>query len=1258
MNTQYLFSRNFSKKKFSKFTGLFLVIVMLVSAIGPGIFAVKDVFAVAKVDICHKEGNSWKFMETPAGSSLDGHLGHGDFLYKGDSGLTKNQKDVWCQENTPKTPTPPQENPTGTIRVCKIILDHEGNVVTGTAGTTFTVPFVNANYEGPATQVLASAVFNTPISLDQNLFGDSSKEGQCVTYDHLSPGIYYYGQEVISPDPSLWETPKYHDGYTALNGLSDFGLFNTDLDPQYDNFDGVITLGSGATRTLVVLNQMKEGDSPLENVCVVPSALKDDHTVSFGVSPEKTLQQILDENSYTINTVNDETNVQVWNVPALTASVTFTASKIASLAGNTNTLGYYVNGDINTFVSVTYDTPTVVNTAGVTSIGFALRSVSGSGTSDFATEKSLNPGGDDHAVVYNPTSNNYVIAFEDISPLGSSDKDYNDLVVKVVINSCEGLEPCQETSGSIVSGANTKVVDIDGNPQNSPAVDVTHTSITNTYWTADDGGDFDTAKWVWSEDPVKGWTVDKVVTFEEKFTIVGDPQSAHIFVAADNDYEVFVNGNSLGTNATLNQGHVAPPGSFAINPSLLTNGVNTLKIVVTNKGQDGSALNNPGGLIYNLTWTAEDCGDNPPQEPEEKEYSVTFHKYINGVLATEESSKGVDFEIEWGNGEQNGNTFLLKDSNFSHTLIVDESSSLTWNETDSNGNVVLGNECVEGKFKLSGYTYGSTLVDAEDMGLSNESSLNGIVGNKHVIVWNEYCPVIPPPCVEGPTWADEVVPGDDFTKQGTRKNGSEVNVSRTDPNSVLGTPDGNGNAGTGFFSLGVNGKITVKFDHYIENVAGVDLSFHEITNGRDSYPEEKADVEVSQDGITWKYIGTVSSKAVGGVDYLDFDSTGWSWIQYVRITDITNFGLHASDADGYDLDAIDAVNGLCDKPITLSAVKIECEVESLLPNWGAGNIIGLITSATANDWINDTNYPERQKQCKLVPWDFQWAPADTGNPGDSVEYAGNPWTTFTGNISIALSQLNGNHVWVREALKPNYIGFGGENTTQNVSAEFYCHDDLLNYDNYEWIGKASPLVAGSTYHCVGWNVPVDNGGGGQNGPFTLTLILWGDGEGDVLGEEDEEESDPFVCSKEDVSEQECQYQFTANTNLNLVPSPFEGSNFDSSWSESCSGNALCSITMDSDKIVKAHFAKDGTLIIDSVTSTGGGGGGSSSSRRQNPPLVLGASTENPGEVLGATVGLPNTGRADEGSSASSSVYWLMALSILSLAGLNLSKKRV
>jgi hypothetical protein len=54
-----------------------------------------------------------------------------------------------------------------------------------------------------------------------------------------------------------------------------------------------------------------------------------------------------------------------------------------------------------------------------------------------------------------------------------------------------------------------------------------------------------------------------------------------------------------------------------------------------------------------------------------------------------------------------------------------------------------------------------------------------------------------------------------------------------------------------------------------------------------------------------------------------------------------------------------------------------------------------------------------------------------------------------------------------------YVPFTGADTSNNVSAEFYCNTDHTNYDNYDWIQGAQ---AGQTYYCVAFNAllaPVD-----------------------------------------------------------------------------------------------------------------------------------------------------------------------------------------
>jgi predicted ribosomally synthesized peptide with SipW-like signal peptide len=162
-------------------------------------------------------------------------------------------------------------------------------------------------------------------------------------------------------------------------------------------------------------------------------------------------------------------------------------------------------------------------------------------------------------------------------------------------------------------------------------------------------------------------------------------------------------------------------------------------------------------------------------------------------------------------------------------------------------------------------------------------------------------------CVNGEAYPQSVVLSETF--QGTKKNNTAItDPNRTNPNNAL-VKDWINNGTTGFFSIGKGGKITVEFAQPVVNDPGTDLRFYEATNGRIGYPLETAEIKVSFDGITYYSIGSVGSEPSGdGVEELDITPSGLLSIKYVQVIDTTNYNLHASDADGYDLDAIQALN--------------------------------------------------------------------------------------------------------------------------------------------------------------------------------------------------------------------------------------------------------------------------------------------------------------------------------------------------------------
>jgi len=140
---------------------------------------------------------------------------------------------------------------------------------------------------------------------------------------------------------------------------------------------------------------------------------------------------------------------------------------------------------------------------------------------------------------------------------------------------------------------------------------------------------------------------------------------------------------------------------------------------------------------------------------------------------------------------------------------------------------------------------------------------------------------------------------------------------------MIGEPDGTYIGGSlpkwdGFQSLGFGGSVEITFDEPIFNGPGdYDISIHEITGldvaGRESYPEETAEVYIWTDG-GWLNIGEVSSLAdydndgeadgIGTVSIPD----GYLYTNKIKIVDTTIPDKFIGNpiADGYDIDAVDA----------------------------------------------------------------------------------------------------------------------------------------------------------------------------------------------------------------------------------------------------------------------------------------------------------------------------------------------------------------
>jgi hypothetical protein len=156
------------------------------------------------------------------------------------------------------------------------------------------------------------------------------------------------------------------------------------------------------------------------------------------------------------------------------------------------------------------------------------------------------------------------------------------------------------------------------------------------------------------------------------------------------------------------------------------------------------------------------------------------------------------------------------------------------------------------------------------------------------------------------------------SSQGVRKDGTPVIAGRTNPTFALGAPQSIGTpfdspvVPNSFFSLGFNsnvnatsgGSIVVEFGSgYIVDGPGNDIRAWEVTGGS-SYPTEKIKIEVSQDGSEWVLVTSSADRDAEA----DLASSGLTWAKYVRITDVSSRALFEDTADGYDLDAVSALN--------------------------------------------------------------------------------------------------------------------------------------------------------------------------------------------------------------------------------------------------------------------------------------------------------------------------------------------------------------
>ena len=144
-------------------------------------------------------------------------------------------------------------------------------------------------------------------------------------------------------------------------------------------------------------------------------------------------------------------------------------------------------------------------------------------------------------------------------------------------------------------------------------------------------------------------------------------------------------------------------------------------------------------------------------------------------------------------------------------------------------------------------------------------------------------------------WADTVI---NYTP-GLQKDGNPV--VQNDPTQALGIAEATDADGT-YVSLGFGGEITLGFENPICNGAGDDLQLIEVT--REPFPDELVDVYVSDGGPFVLIASAVNKDATVPLP------AGTTFVNAVRLVDVTDPNAHTGAANAYDVDGVQGLNSV------------------------------------------------------------------------------------------------------------------------------------------------------------------------------------------------------------------------------------------------------------------------------------------------------------------------------------------------------------
>ncbi len=388
-------------------------------------------------------------------------------------------------------------------------------------------------------------------------------------------------------------------------------------------------------------------------------------------------------------------------------------------------------------------------------------------------------------------------------------------------------------------------------------------------------------------------------------------------------------------------------------------------------------------------------------------------------------------------GSINNTSILWSTGQTTPSISVSPSETTTYNVTVTQGNQTCTSEVTITVNQPSAETVNANITEGESYNFNGQNlttagtytaTLQNAAGCDSVVTLNL---TVNPAPVAG-CYAASVV----SFNQGDSFDGTSVSAIRSNAELALGMPEPVVTNVVNFVSLGFGGSITLAFEAPIANGEGNDIRIDEATwnnNPCNRYPE-RADVFASQDGVNFVYLGVACQDA-------SFDLGALSWAQYVRIVDISDLLSFSHDADGFDVNGIECLNGAATSLNDDGLVA--CSLQEIVSYTPGNRKNGTGVAAARNNLANALGTPQNNNTINFTALGFggtmvaKFDYVVFNQPGNDLRVTetsfGNPsCNNYPEKARVSVSMDNVNWTELGEICQDGEIDFANVNYAQYI----------------------------------------------------------------------------------------------------------------------------------------------------------------------------------------------------------------------------------